>query len=395
MKNSATPKAFIENKENCSLGFAPGRIEFLGNHLDYNGGKVLGMAVNAGVYCLGLPREDNKISLFSENIGGNEWVGEMEGFTKQSGSFAWTNYCLGVVRELQSMALAPVNGFHLLFSSDLPTSVGLSSSAALELATAHTLLQLAGKTVERKHLANICRKAENDFVGMPCGILDQGSSAFGKKDSLVCIDCDQNEFSNLALPADTEVWIFNTRIKHDLVDSLYSTRYKECQEVLKIIQNKYPDIATLCECSPDIIAAIEIPDVLRKRGLHVIEEQARVIAFKEGLETGGDLAALGSHLAESHASSSQKFENSCEELDFLADQLNSNELVLGARLTGGGFGGAVMAWTRNSFSEKEASLIKESYYKYFQEQIEFHQFKPSDGARKADFSHGNPFKTIP
>ena len=167
MQNLEFIELFKQNKQNGSFSFAPGRIEFLGNHLDYNGGDVLGMAVNAGVYCLGVPTDDNTISLFSENIGGSRWLGSVDGFTKQSGNFSWTNYCLGVVKELQNQNLAPKNGFHLLFSSDLPTSVGLSSSAALELATAHTLLQLAGNTVERDQLANICRKAENDFVGMP------------------------------------------------------------------------------------------------------------------------------------------------------------------------------------------------------------------------------------
>ena len=394
MQNLEFIEFFKQNKQNGSFSFAPGRIEFLGNHLDYNGGDVLGMAVNAGVYCLGVPTDDNTISLFSENIGGSRWLGSVDGFTKQSGNFSWTNYCLGVVKELQNQNLAPKNGFHLLFSSDLPTSVGLSSSAALELATAHTLLQLAGNTVERDQLANICRKAENDFVGMPCGILDQGTSAFGKKNNLVCIDCDQNKFSNLALPPDTEVWIFNTRIKHDLVDSLYSTRHKECQEVLNIVQSKFPEINLLTECNPSMLDATEIPENLKKRGLHVIEEQNRVRAFKEGLESNLNLAVLGSYLADSHASSSDKFENSCSELDFLADQLNSHKSVLGARLTGGGFGGAVMAWTRDSFSENEAVTITENYKNHFKQQIDFHQFRASDGVRTAHLYDENPFVTI-
>ena len=383
--------AFVEDTKDWCFSFAPGRIEFLGNHLDYNGGDVLGMAVNAGIYCLGVPDSENKLdgntksknrfSLFSENFEDAVWEGQLDNIERQDGKFAWTNYCLGVLKELQERDLAPSEGFRLIFTSNLPTSVGLSSSAALELASALTILQLAEKSLPTKELASLCRSAENQFVGLPCGILDQGTSAFGKKDHLVHIDCNEEIFSNLPIPPDTKVWIFNTGIKHDLVDSLYSTRYQECMEALEIGQKSYPENDRLTKFTPEQIQGLSLPENLKKRAIHISQEQKRVSAFRNGLAAGLEPCELGKLLAESHDSSSLNFENSCSELDYLSQELNRLTEVYGARLTGGGFGGAVMAWTSKSFSQTNAQEIVSAYKEKFNEAIDWHQFEPSDGAR--------------
>ena len=383
--------AFVEDTKDWCFSFAPGRIEFLGNHLDYNGGDVLGMAVNAGIYCLGVPDSENKpdgntksknrFSLFSENFEDAVWEGQLDNIERQDGKFAWTNYCLGVLKELQERDLAPSEGFRLIFTSNLPTSVGLSSSAALELASALTILQLAEKSLPTKELASLCRSAENQFVGLPCGILDQGTSAFGKKDHLVHIDCNEEIFSNLPIPPDTKVWIFNTGIKHDLVDSLYSTRYQECMEALEIGQKSYPENDRLTKFTPEQIQGLSLPENLKKRAIHISQEQKRVSAFRNGLAAGLEPSELGKLLAESHDSSSLNFENSCSELDYLSQELNRLTEVYGARLTGGGFGGAVMAWTSKNFSQTNAQEIVSAYKEKFNEAIDWHQFEPSDGAR--------------
>lgn len=372
------------NKSNGKefYSFAPGRIEFLGNHLDYNGGAVLGMAVNAGVYCTGVPQNDRSISLFSKNFEDSEWRGDLQKIEKQEGKYFWVNYTLGVLEELKKIDLAPQKGFHLIFNSDLPTSVGLSSSAALELATAHTLLQLSGHSLSKEEIVKICRQAENNFVGMPCGILDQGTSAFGKEDHLVCIECDQEKYFNIPLPSETEVWVFNTGIKHDLVDSLYSSRHQECNEAFELLRKNNVKKNSLCEYTLQELVKIDLPENLRKRATHVIEEQERVITFRKEVNKGADLAKLGQLLAQSHISSSQNFENSCEELDFLAEKLNEQTSVLGARLTGGGFGGAVMAWVRTSFTKTDAEKIQQSYYNRFKQRIDSFHFRASNGARE-------------
>ena len=391
MKKDDYKIAFLENTKDWSFSFAPGRIEFLGNHLDYNGGDVLGMAVNAGIYCLGVPDSENKphenttgknrFSLFSECFEDAVLEGQLDNIQRQDGKFAWTNYCLGVLKELQARDLAPSEGFRLIFTSNLPTSVGLSSSAALELASALTILQLAGKSLPTKELAGLCRSAENQFVGLPCGILDQGTSAFGKKDHLVHIDCNEEFFSNLPIPSDTKVWIFNTGIKHDLVDSLYSTRHQECVDALEIGKKSYPENDRLTKFTPEQIQSLSLPENLKKRAIHISQEQKRVLAFRNGLAEGLGPSELGKLLAESHNSSSLNFENSCLELDYLSHELNRLPEVYGARLTGGGFGGAVMAWTSKSFSQTNAQEIVSAYKENFNETIDWHQFEPSDGAR--------------
>ena len=382
MKNQKYLDALNKSNGKEFYSFAPGRIEFLGNHLDYNGGAVLGMAVNAGVYCTGVPQKDSSISLFSKNFEDSAWRGDLCKIEKQEGKYFWVNYTLGVLEELKKIDLAPQKGFHLIFNSDLPTSVGLSSSAALELATAHTLLQLSGHSLSKEEIVKICRQAENNFVGMPCGILDQGTSAFGKQDHLVCIECDQEKYFNLPLPSETEVWVFNTGIKHDLVDSLYSTRHQECNQAFELLRKNNVKKNSLCEYKLQDLVKIDLPENLRKRATHVIEEQERVITFRMEVNKGADLEKLGQLLAQSHISSSQNFENSCEELDFLAEKLNKQSSVLGARLTGGGFGGAVMAWVRTSFTKTDAEKIQQLYYNRFKQRIDSFHFRASNGARE-------------
>jgi galactokinase len=372
----------LTNKHEYFLSFAPGRIEFLGNHLDYNGGTVLGMAVNAGISCLGIPANDNLITMTSEGLEDAVLLGQINCIEKQTGKYKWANYPLGVLQELQKRNLAPTKGFHLYYTSNLPTAVGLSSSAALELATAVTLLQLAGKEVSPGTLARICRDAENKFVGMPCGILDQGTSAFGKNNSLVKIDCREETYESVDLPQNTQAWIFDTGIKHDLVDSLYSVRHQECKDALSIIQDKGSDITCLSMIEKEVLKDADLKEKLFKRATHVCDEQARVNQFCKGLESGMPPESLGKLLQESHQSSSQYFENSCEELDYLAGLLNGHRNVHGARLTGGGFGGAVMAWTQDLFNATEAQAISDEFQKRFDRKSRFYRFLPSNGARK-------------
>lgn len=372
----------LTNRDEYFVSFAPGRIEFLGNHLDYNGGTVLGMAVNAGISCLGIPTNDSSISMSSEGLEDAVLLGKINCIVKQTGKYKWANYPLGVLQALQNRDLAPTKGFHLYYKSDLPTAIGLSSSAALELATAITLLQLAGKETDPETLVTLCRDAENKFVGMPCGILDQGTSAFGKNNSLVKIDCRKEEYKSIDLPQNTQAWIFDTGIKHDLVDSLYSVRHQECRAALSALNDRGSAIPHLSMVEKKVLQDANLNENLYKRATHVCEEQARVIQFCQGLESDMSSASLGKLLQESHHSSSLNFENSCKELDYLSELLNGHENVHGARLTGGGFGGAVMAWTEDCFNETAARAISDKFEKRFKLKSKFYQFLPSNGARK-------------
>ena len=364
--------------------FAPGRIEFLGNHLDYNGGTVLGTAINAGIYGLAQPREDDSFQLFSESFEGAVITGSIDQLEKQSGKNSWGNYCLGVLKVLQQMNLAPDRGFSLTLSTDLPMAAGLSSSAAVELATALCLLQLRGRELPKSELVSICRKAENEWVGLPCGILDQGTSAFGEKNQVVRIDCAEEAFSTLPLPEGTAFWIFDTGIKHDLVDSHYGTRNRECMDALSALQTLDPQLKHLAHCPSELLERANLEEDILKRTRHVIGEQARVEQFEAGLRESKSPEKLGSLLQESHRSSSELFENSVPELDHLVHLLNEDSEVFGARLTGGGFGGAALAWTSQSFNEERAKSIAQAYCTKWDIEPRFHTFSPSRGAHSRD-----------
>jgi galactokinase len=336
---------------------APGRVEFIGNHTDYNGGAVLGAAIDRYVWVAAGPNPAGRLRLFSAN---GPAVLELpaDPGPKLTGSDAWANYPLGVWRSLKDFSLPQPAGFDLLVDSNLPAGAGLSSSAALELATALALLALAGKTdLPADRLAALGRHAENQYVGVPCGILDQGTSAFGRAGHLVHIDCRGPVFSRVRFPAGAHLWIFNTREKHALIDGLYATRHQECLDAAKAL-----GVKLLADLTPAQLSPLErkLTPVLAKRAKHIVEEHARVHDTVEALQAG-DLATVGRLLTASHRSSQHLFENSTPALDHLVDLLEKHPQVYGARLTGGGFGGAVMALTRAGFAESDAAGVAKAH----------------------------------
>ncbi len=359
---------------------APGRVEFIGNHTDYNGGAVLGAAIDRYVWVAAAPNAAGRLRLFSA---GAKSVIELpaDPGSKITGSDSWANYPLGVWRSLKDFNLPQPASFDLLVDSDLPPGAGLSSSAALELSTALALLALAGKTdLPPDRLAALGRHAENKYVGVPCGILDQGTSAFGRAGHLVHIDCRGPEFSRVPFPAAAHLWIFNTREKHALIDGFYATRNQECLEAAKLL-----GVKLLADLTPAQLArqgadgAHVLPADLAKRARHIVEENARVHDTVGALERG-DLDAVGRLLTASHRSSQHLFENSTPALDELVDGLEKHPAVYGARLTGGGFGGAVMALTKDSFTTADAEAIAQAYAVKHGRPPEMIHLRAADGA---------------
>lgn len=328
---------------------APGRIEFIGNHTDYNGGTVIGASIDRTIAVAARLRADGGFVFASEGLGA-PWSVRGRPLARQTGGGAWTNYPLGVILALEARGMPVVSGLELAVASDLPGGAGLSSSAALELASALAIGALQGWSLPATELAKACREAENKFVGVPCGILDQGVSAVGRRDHLVHIDCRGPAMSLLPLPAGVRFWILNTHAKHALVDSLYAARHAECMEALRLLRTRHGGLEWLADGTPQQVeaAADLLPSLLAKRARHVVEEVARVAEMREALG-GGDLAGAGRLLCASHESSRTLFENSTAELDFLVDGLRRLPGVYGARLTGGGFGGAVLAMTGTEF----------------------------------------------
>jgi galactokinase len=339
---------------------APGRIEFIGNHTDYNGGTVLGAAIDRGVWVALAPREDGARHFASEHRKGVVVLTAPDR-AKLKGAASWVNYPLGVLLALPEFGLKAPIGFDFYAVSDLPTGAGLSSSAAIEMASALAFLELTGEHPPRETVVKAGRHAENHFVGVPCGILDQGVSGFGEKDHLVFIDCRGPHFAKVPLPAGAQFWIFNTHTKHALVDGLYAARHRECMAAAQAL-----GVKELVDATPAVVAQTQVwpSQEIGRRARHIVEEIARVDAMVKVLERG-DLAEAGRLLTASHRSSQLLFENSTPELDFLVDTLARTPLVYGARLTGGGFGGAVMAMTTPQFTSEAAARVAEAYKQKF------------------------------
>ena len=354
---------------------APGRLEFIGNHTDYNGGTVLGAAIDRGIWVAVRAVPGNEASFHSGYAKKTVTV-DLTRAAKQAGEFNWVNYPLGVWLSLPAFGLKQPGGFQFLDMSDLPAGAGMSSSAAIELASALAFTGLTGEKPARETLVKVAKKAENDFVGVPCGILDQGVSGFGQKDHLVFIDCRGPSFATVPLAADAHFWVFNTHTKHALVDGLYAARHRECMAAAKTL-----GVPLLADASLEKLESAkgQLDATAFKRAKHVIEEIARVSAVGSALAKG-DLVATGRLLTASHRSSQTQFENSTAELDFLVDSLESADNVFGARLTGGGFGGAVMAMTSGAFSQADAKRIAALYEARFGCAPETFHLKTGTGA---------------
>ncbi len=359
--------------------WAPGRIEFIGNHTDYNGGTVLGAAVNRGVWVAVGPAPAGVLN-FATDLQPGVVAVPTSAAGKRSGEQRWVNYPLGVWTGFRDFGWKQPDGLEYFVCSNLPVGAGMSSSAAIELASALAFLGLTGGNPARSEVVALGRHAENNFVGVPCGILDQGVSGFGKKDHLVFIDCRGPRFETVPLPDDAHFWVFNTHTKRALIDGLYAARHRECMDAAKEL-----GVSMLADVTP---AQLEqnrgrLSEVNYRRAKHVVEEIDRVARARAAL-TAGDLGEVGRLLTESHRSSQTQFENSTAELDFLVDALTAAPHVFGARLTGGGFGGAVMAFTDGAFSEDEAAQVDDAYADRFGTRTDVLHCKTGEGAERLD-----------
>ncbi len=338
--------------------FAPGRVEVLGNHTDYNEGYVLSCAVDRGIRVAVGKSSDTKTSEFisthfQETISGNS----DRPFPENS----WVNYPLGVWVMLRDAGY-PVHPFRIAVSGDIPLGAGLSSSAALEIATGMALSALFDFSVEKVALAKLCRKAENEFVGTNCGLLDQFTSVLGKRDHLLFTDFRSLDHRTVRLPGDDVcLAVTVTGVMHSLVESAYNDRRAECFQAAKHFAEKDKSVTTLRDISMNTLKSgeKELDPVVFRRAKHVVGENERVL-HGIGLIELGDLESFGRLLFESHESSRINFENSCDELDILVDEARKIEGVYGARLTGGGFGGATLTLLKESAKDLFSSRITQA-----------------------------------
>lgn len=331
--------------------FAPGRVELLGNHTDYNGGVVLSAAIQLGVQATGSRREDGRIVLSSEGIDGVVAVDRAAGLKPRD---SWEDYPLGVA-EMLAQAGAEAGGFEAHFSATLPPGAGLSSSAALEVATAVLLNKLYPFELSPMELAKLCRRAENEFVGVSCGLLDQVSSIFGERDRVVFLDCRAESVQTIPFPESLGLLIVHSGVKHALTGGEYNERRDQCFEAARRL-----GVPALRDVTTPQLEAAGLPDLVRRRAAHVVGENERVLEALDDLRAGRG-AEFGRLMTASHASSRTNFENSTPELDALVEIATALPGCHGARLTGGGFGGAIVALVERSQTEDLGAAIVQAY----------------------------------
>ena len=331
--------------------FAPGRVELLGNHTDYNGGVVLSVAINLGIAARGRARNDEKIRLTSEGLSGVVNA-DLETLAPND---SWADYPLGVAKVLHDNGF-PVAGFEANFSSNLPLGAGLSSSAAIEVSMAVLLTRLFNFQVPPIDLARLCRKAENEYVGVSCGLLDQVSSIFGEKDHAIFLDCRAETVETLPFPPEVGLLVVHSGVKHALSGGEYNERRDQCFEAAEIL-----GVRALRDATSEQLAAAVMPALVKRRAAHIIGENERVFQAVDHLKRH-DVVALGKLMRESHRSSIENFENSTPELDALVEISCAQEGVYGARLTGGGFGGAIVALVSLSAIDDIAKSVEAEYF---------------------------------
>ncbi|OJG48932.1 galactokinase [Enterococcus gallinarum] len=364
--------------------FAPGRINLIGEHTDYNGGYVFPASITIGTYGVARKRADKQIRLYSENFPEKGIITFSLDDLEYRKEDDWTNYPKGVIRYLKAAGHAIDSGIEIAFYGNIPNGAGLSSSASIELLTGVILDDLFGLAIERLELILTGKKVENEFIGVNSGIMDQFAIGMGKKDHALLLDT--NTLAYDLVPAefgDYVVAIMNTNKRRELADSKYNERRGECEEALKRLQTKLK-IQSLGELDEATFFAytslIEDPTLI-KRAKHAVTENQRTLKAKAALEAG-DLESFGHLLDASHASLRDDYEVTGIELDTLVAAAQEQPAVLGARMTGAGFGGCAIALVKKSEWEAFATAVKESYREKIGYETDIYQASIDDGARK-------------
>ena len=319
---------------------SPGRINLIGEHTDYNQGFVLPAAIDKAIYLAISKREDQEVHLIAADLADNFSVALNNlSFSQQT----WSNYLIGVVDQLQKNGYE-LGGFNAVLAGDVPLGAGLSSSAAVECATVFALNELFELRLSKIEMVRLAQKAENEFVGVKCGIMDQFASMFGKTDAVIQLDCQSLGYNYMPFNQEgIKIVLLDTRVKHSLASTEYNLRREECEAGVKIIQEKYPTVASLRDVTMQMAqeCLANADQKIINRCSFVVAEIHRLQDACKDLEAG-NMKAFGKKMYETHEGLSKLYEVSCAELDFLADFAKTDASVLGARMMGGGFGGCTI-----------------------------------------------------
>lgn len=364
--------------------FAPGRVNLIGEHTDYNGGHVFPCAIHKGTYALVKKRDDKKFRMYSENF---ENLGIIEFLLDNlvnEKKHKWVNYPKGVVKMFIEAGYKIDSGFDVLFYGNIPNGSGLSSSASIEIVTSIILKDLYNLDIDMVEMVKLSQKAENQFIGVNSGIMDQFAVGMGKKDNAILLDCNTLKYSYAPVILKDEVLVIgNTNKKRGLADSKYNERRAECEEALKDLQKEL-DIQSLGELSVEEFNKSEKlikNEINRKRAKHAVYENQRTIkAQKELME--GNLKEFGRLMNESHVSLRDNYEVTGIELDTMVEITWNQEGVIGSRMTGAGFGGCTISIVKKNAVDKFIANVGKEYKERVGLNADFYVVNISDGAKK-------------
>ena len=338
---------------------APGRVNLIGEHTDYNDGFVMPAAIGFYTCAAALPSGDSRLKVHSANF---DETRECDLNSLPSGRTGhWSDYVIGVAAVLKAHGCA-LRGANLVLSGEVPIGAGLSSSAALEVATAFALLAVSGLDLDRATIAKVCQRAENEYTGARCGIMDQFVSCFGEAGRALMLDCRSLDYSLLPISDKVRIVICNTLVKHALAGGEYNRRRADCESSVEYLKRHIPGIAALRDVSMPQLEKFgsRLSETAFRRCRHVISENTRVLASAEALKKN-DYKQFGRLMVESHLSLRDDYQVSCAELDLMVENARSMEGVLGARMTGGGFGGCTVNLVEAGAVEKFTSDMARSY----------------------------------
>ncbi len=365
--------------------FAPGRVNLIGEHTDYNGGHVFPCALTIGTYAVARKRDDRTINFYSINQSGKGLITTSLNDLTPSDAAGWTNYPKGVVWAFLGRGYKIDSGFDMVISGDIPAGSGLSSSASLEVLTGFILRDLYGlDEVTNVDLACIGQYSENNYNGMNCGIMDQFASAMGKKDNAIFLDCNTLDYEYAPIVLNGyKIVVTNSKVKHSLVDSAYNERRAFCEKALEELK-AVTDINTLGDLSEAEFEAHKdaIADPVRvRRAHHAVYENQRTIKAVKALKAG-DLESFGKLMNESHISLRDDYETSCPEVDVLVDAAWKVDGVVGSRITGGGFGGCSVSIVRDDAIDSFKTALTSEYKDKCNLTPEFYVVEVGDGPHK-------------
>jgi galactokinase len=370
----------VFGKEPVLISKAPGRVNLIGEHTDYNDGFVMPVAIQYATTVLGAPRDDREVRLFSVDFEA-QVVFSLDQPLSKNGDRSWSHYEKGVFDEFLKRG-DKLAGADLLIQGNVPLSAGLSSSASVEIATAGAVRTLNKISISCLELVKLCQRAENDFVGMKCGIMDQFISCLGEEGHVLFLDCRTLEYEIIPFPSNLyTIVIMNTKVKRELVGSEYNERRSRCEEGVRLLGPFMPGIKALRDVS---VADFEqfgkkLPEEVRKRCEHVVRENQRVLDFRKSLKQN-EQDKLGKLLVQSHESLRDLYEVSCPELDTMVDIAMGTEGVVGARMTGAGFGGCAIALVTKGDENRLKENVEKQYQKKTGIRPDVYMSTPSHGS---------------